>query len=207
MTTAQADPDSHLDRFAHTRYMVRTKFFRLFGGAYHIYDEAGNVALYSNMKRFRLKEDIRLYNDESMSAELIRISTQSIFDFSGAYDVYDSVSDERLGTLKRAGLSSTFVRDQWEIYDGEQNQVGQVLEDSAGLGLVRRWLLDDLAFLLPQKYHAEINGQQVATFKQRINPLIMKLDVDFSDDQQQALDRRLGLATAVLLSAIEGRQE
>jgi uncharacterized protein YxjI len=206
MTSTDASHDADLARFTHDRYMVRTKVFRFFGGAFHVYDDQGNVVLYFEQKRFKLKEDIRLYPDESMTSELLRISTQSIFDIAGAYDVQDSVSGERIGTLKREGISSTFLRDQWQVFDGEGNQVGQLQEDSMLKALVRRFV-EAAAFLMPQKYHLTIGEQTVATYQQRFNPIIMKLDVDFSQDRAQQLDRRLGLAAAVLLSAIEGRQQ
>ena len=47
----------------------------------------------------------------------------------------------------------------------------------------------------------------VAEYRQRFNPFILKLDVDFSADGDGRLDKRLGIAAGVLLSAIEGRQE
>ncbi len=193
------------NRLGHDRYQVRSKFLRLFGGAYHIYDDAGGLALYSEMKRFRLKEDIRLYDDESMTRERLRISTQSIFDISGAYDVVDSAGGERIGTLRRAGLSSTFMRDRWAILDADGREIGEIQEDSLLKALARRFV-EFVSFILPQKYHVNIDGALAATIQQRFNPVILKLDVDFSADADQRLDRRLGLAAAVLLSAVEGRQ-
>jgi len=205
MTTTQADTDTDLQRFSHNKYMVRAKFLRIFGGAFHIYDDQGNLTLYTEQKRFKLKEDIRLYGDESMSSELLKISTQSIFDIAGAYDVQDPVSDERVGTLKRGGLSSTFLRDQWQVFGAHGQELGQLQEDSILKALARRFI-DYIAFLLPQKYHMLIDGKTVATYQQSFNPIIYKLHVDFSHDTGQKLDPRLGLAAAVLLSAIEGRQ-
>jgi uncharacterized protein YxjI len=192
-------------RFAHPQYTIRSKFFRLFGGAYHVYDDQGRLALYSDMKRFRLKEDIRFYDDEAKSTELLRISTQSIFDFSGAYDVHDSRSGERVGTLKREGLSSTFLRDRWIVHDATGAQIGEILEDSTVKALARRFV-DFAAFLLPQHYHAQIGGRTAAVFRQQFNPVIFKLEVDFSGDPEGRFDRRLALAAGVLFSAIEGRQ-
>ena len=69
-------------------------------------------------------------------------------------------------------------------------------------GPIRRFLTN----LIPQKYHGEMNGQQVCVFKQDINPFVLKLHLDFSMDQNRMLDRRLGIAAAVLLCVIEGRQ-
>jgi len=107
----------HAARFSHDHYTIRSQFFRLFGGAFHIFAGDGALVLYSDQKRFRLKEDIRLYDDEAKTTELLRISTESVFDFSGAYGVHDSATGERVGTLKREGLSSTFLRDQWQVFD------------------------------------------------------------------------------------------
>ncbi len=198
-------PTEHGVRFEHPSYTIRRKFFRLFGGAYHIYDGQGALVLYSDMKRFRLREDIRLYDDESKSTELLRISTQSIFDIAGAYDVHDSLSGERVGTLKRAGLSSAFLRDRWSIHDAGGAEVGEVVEDSMVKALARRYV-EAVAFLLPQRYHAFIDGHPVAEFRQHFNPVIFKLDVDVTGDPERRFDRRLALAAGVLFSAIEGRQ-
>jgi uncharacterized protein YxjI len=196
----------HDERFQRPYYTIRSKFFRIFGDAFHLYDDQGDLVLYSEMKRFRLREDIRLYADESMNDELLRINTRSIFDFSGAYDVVDSRTEERVGTLRRSGFKSSFLQDHWTILDPEGNEIGTLEEDSMVKALVRRYL-EILSIFLPQRYHASLNGRTVASYQQRFNPVILKLDLDFSADPEQQLDRRLGLAAGVLLSAIEGRQE
>ncbi|HEX7036127.1 MAG TPA: hypothetical protein VF210_10145 [Pseudomonadales bacterium] len=196
----------HRVRFTHPRYTIRSKFFRLFGGAFHIYDDRGNLVLYSDQKRFRLKEDIRLYDDEDKRTELLRISTHSVFDISGAYDVHDVLAGERVGTLKRQGITSAFLRDQWTLHDASGREIGMIVEDSAVKALLRRYV-DVVSVLLPQRYHVEVGGRTVAVFSQRFNPIILKLDVDFGGDSQGVLDRRLALAAGVLFSAIEGRQD
>jgi len=207
MTTApNAASQDHLERFTHPRYLIRRKVFKLFGGAFHVYDDAGNVVLYSRLKAFKIREDIRLYESEDMASELLHISTQSVLDISGAYDVQDSQTGERVGTLKRSGIQSTFVRDHWTILDADGNEIGQIQEDSTIKALARRFV-DAAAFLMPQAFHMELGGQLVCNCKQNFNPFIQKVQVDFTPDQNAALDRRLGLAAAVLLCAIEGRQE
>jgi len=60
---------------------------------------------------------------------------------------------------------------------------------------------------MPQKFHAEIDGQPAATYQQNFNPFVQKLVIDFTVDPQRRMDPRLGLAAAVLLCAIEGRQK
>ena len=206
MTTADAQSTDHLERFTHPRYLIRQKVLKLFGGAFYVYDDADNIVLYSKMKAFKLKEDIRLYDDEHMTTELLHISTQSIFDIAGAYDVTDTQTGERLGTLQRQGLKATFVRDHWKILDPDGNTIGEIQEDSTAKALVRRFV-DFAAFLMPQAFHMTVDGQTVCNCKQQFNPIIQRLEVDFTPDPDVTLDRRLGLAAAILLSAIEGRQD
>jgi hypothetical protein len=73
-----------------------------------------------------------------------------------------------------------------------------------GLAMLRRLLLGSL---LPQNYDLTINGERVADIKQNFNLFRYELNVDFSMDTSRRLDRRVGLAAAVLLAIIEGRQE
>ncbi|MFP2958177.1 hypothetical protein ACLEPN_10150 [Myxococcus sp. 1LA] len=203
-TALQPRPPSHLapGRFGQTRYMIRRKFFKLFGDAFHIYDEAGNLAFYSKLKAFKLKEDIRIYGDEEMREELLTIKARGILDFGMTYDVTDAVTGERMGALRRKGLRS-ILRDQWLVLDANDQEVGKIEEDSMMLALVRRFL----TALIPQSFTGTMGLNQVLAFHQRFNPFIQKIDLDFSMDLDRQLDRRLGIAAAVLMCAIEGRQQ
>ena len=189
------------DRFNQTQYLVRRKVFKLLGAAFHVYDMSGNVVLYSKMKAFKLREDIRLFTGEDMKTELLSIRARSAIDFSAAYDVVDAPTGQRIGVLKRKGLKS-LIRDEWMVCDAAERERGLIQEDSTALALVRRFLTN----LIPQNYHVELAGRPVAIFKQHFNPFIFKMTVDFTLDTGQILDRRFGLACAVLISAIEGRQ-
>ncbi|XXF78405.1 hypothetical protein P2318_01225 [Myxococcaceae bacterium GXIMD 01537] len=206
MTTnaLQSRPRSDLaaGRFGHSRYLIRRKFFKIFGGAFHIYDEAGNLAFYSKMKAFKLKEDLRVFTNEEMNEEVLTIQARSILDFGATYDVTDSATGRKLGALRRKGLKS-MLRDEWLIFDANDNEVGTIQEDSMLLALVRRLLTN----LVPQTFQGTLGGAPVFTFSQRFNPFIQKIDLDFSVDTNGRLDRRLGIAAAVLLCAIEGRQD
>jgi hypothetical protein len=201
---AYQSPGTVAERFSHAQYVVRKKVFKLFGAAFHVYDTAGSLVLYSKQKAFKLKEDIRLYTDEEMSSELLTIQARQIIDFSAAYDVVDAQTRQKLGALKRKGWSS-LVRDSWLVMDPYDREVGQIVEDSTMLALVRR-VFEGAAMFMPQKFHMDLGGATVATFQQNFNPFVKKLMVDFSPDVTNGLDKRLGLAAAILMSAIEGRQ-
>lgn len=187
------------DRFGHSTYLVRRKVLKLVGGAFHIYDPMGELVFYSRMKAFKLKEDIRIYTGEDMQAEVLTIKARQILDFAAAYDVVDPTTNEKVGVLKRKGFKS-LMRDEWIFMDTGDREIGTIKEDS--LFFVRRFLRN----LIPQKYYGEIGGTPVCTFKQNFNPFVMKITLDFSQDTGGLLDRRLGIAAAVLLCAIEGKQ-
>ena len=129
---------------------------------------------------------------------------RQVIDFSADYDVIDPVAGEKVGALRRKGLKSMF-KDEWIILDVHDREIGLIKEGSAMLETVRRFI-EFASLLLPQAYHGEVNGQQVCSFKKNFNPLVLKVALDFSSDPTRLLDRRLGIAAAVLLCAIEGRQ-
>lgn len=192
------------DPFAHQTYTVRRKVFKLFGGAFHVYDPAGRVVLYSKLKAFKLKEDIRVFTDESMSVEVLAIRARQIIDFSASYDVADSRDGAAVGAVRRRGFKSTF-RDEWVLTDPHDGELGRITEDSLARALVRRFV-KAARFFMPQRYHAEIGGQTVCTFAQNFNPFVIKIALDLTPDEEGLLDPRLALAAAILLCAIEGRQ-
>jgi uncharacterized protein YxjI len=188
-------------RVSQNRYTIRRKFLKVFGGAFHIYDPDGNVAFYADMKAFKLKEDFRLYTGEDKQTEVLAIKARQIIDIGATYDVFDPTKDAKAGALRRKGLKS-ILRDEWLILDPDDREIGVIREDSALLASIRRFLTN----LVPQDFIGEVNGQQVLRFNQHFNPFILKMDLDFSMDTGGLLDRRLGLAAALLLAGIEGRQ-
>jgi hypothetical protein len=182
------------------RFLVRRKVFRILGAGFHVYDAAGRVVGFSEQRAFKLKEDIRVFSDERKSRELLMIRARQIIDFSAAYDVVDAVEGRKVGAARRKGWSS-ILRDSWELLDANDQPIAHLQEDSTALALLRRLLTN----LIPQRYHLLAAGErQIAAMSQRFNPFVFKLDVEVDRDCQ--VDRRLVLATAILLAAIEGRQ-
>ncbi len=190
------------DRFGHPTYLVRTQLFKLFGAGFEIYGPNKELLFYSELKAFKLKEDIRLYTTKEKTEELLTIKARQIIDFSATYDVCDSGTQAKIGALRRKGLRSMF-RDEWVILDAQDQEIGLIQEDSMMMALIRRFLTN----LIPQSFHGTVGGAEVFHFKQNFNPFLLKLSLDFSIDTQGKLDRRLGLAAAILLCSIEGRQQ
>ena len=184
------------------KFIAKRDVFAI-GGAFRIMDTDDSLLFYCRQKLFKLKEDIRIYDDKEMTREALYIQARNIIDFSAAYDVFDSHTREKVGALRRKGFKSMF-RDHWEILDRNNQVLAFIKEDSPLLAFIRRWFLK----IIPQGYAIESrSATALGTIKQRFNLFIHKFDVDFSLDYQKVLDRRLGIAAVILLLAIEGRQQ
>ena len=62
-------------------YTIRRKVLKVLGAAFHIYDPQGGVVGYCKQKAFKLKEDIRIFTDESRSQEWLVIKARKMLDF------------------------------------------------------------------------------------------------------------------------------
>ncbi|MGC1272207.1 MAG: hypothetical protein WBC44_00765 [Planctomycetaceae bacterium] len=182
-------------------YTIRRKIFSLLGTKFHIYDPSDKLIGYCKQKAFKLREDIRIYTDESMREERVAIKARSILDFSAAYDILDGRSGERLGVLKRQGLAS-MLRDQWSVSDQNDTQVGVLHEDSMAMALIRRFLSN----LVPQHFTLKDSaGNVLVDYKTHFNPFVHRMTVTVAESCP--LNPAVPLAAGMLLMAIEGRQE
>ena len=187
--------------FQFPTYLLRRQAIAL-TGKFRFYDPAGRMVMFSEQKMFKLREDIRVYSDESKTQELLSIKARQIMDFSAAYDVVDAELNQKVGVLRRKGLRS-ILRDEWDVLDANDNAIGQLFEDSIGLAMLRRLLLGSL---LPQNYDLTMGETRVADLRQNFNPFRYELNLDFSMDITHRLDRRIGIAAGILLAAVEGKQ-
>lgn len=186
--------------FVHNHYLLKRQVFKLLGENFRIYGPNGSLELFSHQKAFKLREDIRIYRDENKSEELLSIQARQIIDWSAAYDLVDVTTREKVGAFKRKGWNA-LIRDKWIVMDPEDREIGFIEEDQMVLAVVRRFLTN----LVPQNYDLVMAGQKAVDLKQRFNPFVYHLDIDFGA-QQPLIDRRMGIAAGVLLAAIEGRQ-
>src|SRR5689334_8895280 len=178
--------------FSYSQYLLKRQVFAL-AGKFRVYEPDGKLVLFSEQKMFKIREDISMYSNEAKTKEVLMIKARQIVDFSAAYDVVDSATGQKVGALRRKGLAS-ILRDEWEVLDVSDNVVGKLFEDSMGLALVRRFLSN----LVPQNYDITFGTNRVADLKQNFNPFAYQLNVDFSMDVNKLLDRRLGVAAAIL---------
>lgn len=186
--------------FQYQHYQLRKQILAL-TGVFRVYNPAGEMVLYTQQKMFRLREDIRVYADESKSQEVLLIKARNILDFSAAYDVVEAGTGQRVGTWRRKGWRS-MVRDEWHLLDPSERQIGVLIEDNLTQALLRRFLLGRL---LPQNYDLIMNNTRAADLHQQFHFFRYILDIDLTPGM--GLDPRMAVAAGILLGIIEGKQE
>jgi len=186
-----------------TYFQVARQWGQLVGTNIRTFDASGQLVCFAHSKAFKLKEQIVFYKDEAKTQPLFSTKARNVIDLAATYDMYDN-SGTMFGSLRRKGLSSSFVQDQWLILDAAGNQIGEITEDSPVLGVIRRFV-DFAAYFLPQVYSVKFGAIEVAQIKQKKNPFTVKYDyeIDTASWNQYQL---LFLAIANLLGLIEARQ-
>ncbi len=185
-------------------YTIRRKVLKILGAAFHIYDPQGQVVGYCKQKAFKFKEDIRIFTDDTCSREWLVIKARSVIDFGATYDV--SLPDGTVvGSLRRKGLKSTFLRDSWMVFDAEGKQIADLSEPGGLLTLARRYV-DFVSLFFPQKFSlTRTDGTVIARYRQHFNLLVYRLSIAVEKDDPE-LDDLVILAAGCLICAIEGRQ-
>ena len=92
-------------------------------------DSAPTEILYVKQKVFKLREDIRIFSDESESREMFNIQAEQILDFNTRYNFYDSKNGEHMGSVKARGWRSLW-RATYLIDDPAQQQMMVIKEDN-----------------------------------------------------------------------------
>lgn len=92
-------------------------------------DANGNEILYVHQKTFRLKEDVRIYRDQSKSEEVYHINAEQVLDFNTRYNFFESKSDKHLGSVKAKGWRS-ILKATYMLDDPAGSQTHFIQEDN-----------------------------------------------------------------------------
>jgi len=167
---------------------------------------AGPPVAYVRQRRLAIKEDIRFYADESETQELFRIAARSVFDIGGSrYDVF--AGDERIGYLWHK-LKESLVRTTWHVGGANEEEVAIARERSL-VGAVLRRVIDfvpDIGGWIPIPYNFEflVDGRVVGGMDRKFQ-LRDRYVLDLSGDADRTIDRRVAIALAIALDALQNR--
>jgi uncharacterized protein YxjI len=172
--------------------------------------EPGPPFAFVEQKRFTFKEDIRFFADESKRTLLLSIKARQRFDPRARYDI-TGPSGEKIGEIQKA-FAKSLLRSTYVLYAADGSQVCEATERSLPVAIFRRLVgflpvVGDYADWLPIPYHFVFQrGDQVlAHHTRRAFKIRDFYRIDCSPDTQHLLDRRLVLAAAVGMDALQAR--
>ncbi len=105
--------------------------FRIIALAPQIFitDASGNSVLFVRQKILNLREDVRIFRDESKTEELYRINADRIIDIGARYRFTDSKTERPLGSIKQRGLK-TIWRAHYDIETPNGDSSHSLTEDN-----------------------------------------------------------------------------
>jgi uncharacterized protein YxjI len=162
---------------------------------YEVKAADGGLVAFAEQKRMTLKEQVTLFTDESKRGVLAAFKARSVLDLGATYDVTDS-SGASIG-LFRKDFAKSLLRSTWHV---EQPGLGQVTgqERNFFVALLRRF--SEITFL---PYHFDFEQNGTVVFSVAKNWGIRDSYVVTVNDPR--IDRRLVIAMAVGLDALQGR--
>lgn len=170
---------------------------------------AGEAVCFVEQKRMKLKEDLRAFTDDSKTIEVFRIKAQQVWDPRATYDITDP-HGQLVGQLQKAFGKSLF-RSTWRIFDVAGNELAWAHERSLVIALFRRLVgfvpyIGNFADWLPIPYHFDYYlGEERIGGMERIIGVRDRYRLDVSGDADHKLDRRVVLALAVGMDALQAR--
>jgi hypothetical protein len=198
------------ERFAHDAFFV-DQLIRPVANLYRISTlgsdgaSAGQPVAFVRQKKLAVKEDIRFFADESEAEELFRIKARQVFDVRGRYDV-TSPDGERIGVLEKV-FGASLLRSTWRIHDAGEQALAMAQEKSMPVAILRR-LIDfvpygDFVPILFQ-FTIQMDGREVGELRRPVglrDRYILKL----GGDPDRRIDRRVAVALAIALDALQSR--
>jgi hypothetical protein len=167
---------------------------------------AGGPVAFVRQKKLAVKEDIRFYADENETTELFRLKARSMLDIGGSrYDVLSG--DEKIGFLRHK-FRESLLRSTWHIGGPDEDEIGIARERSLP-GAIARRVVDFVPYVggfIPIPYNFEIlsDGQVVGGMDRKFKVRDQYV-LDLSGDREKTIDRRVAVALAVGLDALQNR--
>jgi hypothetical protein len=166
----------------------------------------GRPVAYVRQKRMAMREDLRAFTDESETEEVFRIKARSVVDIGGRYDVTDG-NGAPLGALVKV-FGASLLRSTWRVLDAADTELFVATERSRVVSVLRRIVaIIPYGEVLPIPYHFVFfadDGRELGGLT-RVIDLRDQYTLDLDGDPERLVDRRLAVALAIALDALQGR--
>jgi uncharacterized protein YxjI len=164
----------------------------------------GGQVGFAEQKRLKIKERITIYTDSSKSQVLFEFNARKAIDLGSGYDVTDA-NGQRIG-LFRKDFAKSLLRSTWHLEQPGLPAVTGAERNKWLAGFRRLWqwipFIGDAPF--PMRYHFDFvaeNGAPVFS----VDKKTWVRDHYLVTVQDPGVDRRLVIAQAVALDALQSR--
>ena len=176
------------------------------GTRVRVVDAAGRQVAYLRKKKFRLKEDVRVYEDEDQRRELYRIRADRVVDFGASYAV-SGQGGRPLGSVRQRGVRSLW-KSSYEVSNPNGKKIGVIHEENPFVKV-----LDGLAEAIPladslgglffnPAYLVDLGGETVLRMQKERSVFESRFRLDrlgdFSEDEEE-----LFLASLMMVLLLE----
>ena len=205
---------SRLDPNAHDVFLLRQRWTMVINRYVFSLPTAdgkeGEQIAFVEQKRFKFKEDIRFYTDETKQVELLRIKARQRFDPAARYDI-TGPGGEKIGEIQKV-FGRSLLRSTYRLFDASGVETCEAKERSLAVALLRRAVgfvpyIGNYADWLPIPYHfVFMRGDKLlVNHTRQAWKLTDHYTIDCTPDAERTLDRRLVLAAAVGMDALQAR--
>ena len=157
---------------------------------------------------WRFNQDIRFHG--AAGGDVMRIRARPRFDPWARYELTDE-RRETIGEIQKV-FGQSLIRSTYKLYDSGGAETATARERNLVVALLRRLVgfvpyVGNFADWLPIPYHFEFrrDGQVLGTHTRKAFKIGDRYTIDFSGDPNRTVDRRLILAIAVGMDALQAR--
>lgn len=180
------------------------------GTRVRVHDAAGRPIAHVRKKKFRLKEEVTVYENEDQKNVRYRIKADRVFDFGASYAI-GRPDGHMVGAVKRQGVKSLW-RSSYALADAAGREAGTIHEENPFVkvldGLMEQIPGGDLAggLLFNPAYLVELRGKPVLRLRKKRSVFESTFSLeklgDFSEDEEDLL--LAGVIMMVLLERDRG---
>lgn len=186
---------------AEQRLIVRQRI-RMMVNQYEVHTMApdgseGELVAFAQQKRLAFREQVTLYTDDTKQQPVLGFKARQVMDFAATYDITDAAGNP-IGQFRK-DFKKSLLRSTWHV---EQPGLGAMTgqERSTLVAILRR--LSESVSWLPYHFDFLLDGQVAFSVDKKWSALRDRYVVDIAQPQ---LDRRIVIAMAVALDALQGR--
>ncbi len=173
--------------------------------------EKGERVAFVEQERFKFKEKVHFYSDDTKQHELFSFRAEKVLDIHGKYFVEDSAGT-LLGYFQK-DFKTSLIKSKWDLYSADGTMQFSITENNLALAILRRYIgflpfVGDLLELITIlfRYHFVFLADGKTVGKYEKTTLIRDhYCLSMTDEDYAKIDQRVLTAMSVALDALQSR--